>query len=172
MTKNGNSVEATRCKQRTQNKPSLKWWIKNSPRFLCFCFGESIRIIGKFIIWILIIGLVITLTSISDAGWQELANVLFGNLTLVGVIRDILLVLLGVGMGCSFSKTMKHRKKKYQWRETRNTQKGEQKLVDSSIKWELLGEESGSEICRSEPPFFFAFKRTKIIIKNQCKYWH
>ena len=159
MTKNGNSMEATRCKQRTQNKPSLKWWIKNSPRFLCFCFGESIRIIGKFIIWILIIGVVITLTSISEGGWQELANVLFGNLTLSGVIRDVLLVLLGVGMGRSLSKTMKRRKKNINGGETKNTQKGEQKLVDfkeiKTMKWELLGEESGSEIRRIGPPFFF-----------------
>ena len=159
MTKNGNSMEATRCKQRTQNKPSLKWWIKNSPRFLCFCFGESIRIIGKFIIWILIIGVVITLTSISDGGWQELSNVLFGNLTLSGVIRDVLLVLLGVGMGRSLSKTMKRRKKNINGGETKNTQKGEQKLVDfkeiKTMKWELLGEESGSEIRRIGPPFFF-----------------
>ena len=54
-----------------------------------------------------IIGAFIVLTSIT--GWQELADVLFRNLTLVGIIRDLLLVLLGVAMGRSFRRKRRNK---------------------------------------------------------------
>ena len=91
----------------SKKRPSLKWWLKNWPRFLFFFCAEILRIIAKSIIWILIIGAFIVLTSIT--GWQELADVLFRNLTLVGIIRDLLLVLLGVAMGRSFRRKRRNK---------------------------------------------------------------
>lgn len=98
-------------RQRSSKKrPPLKWWIKNWPRFLGFCCAEILKIIAKSIIWILIIGAFIVLTSIT--GWKELADVLFRNLSLVGVIRDLLLVLLGVAMGRSFRRKGRNKARK------------------------------------------------------------
>lgn len=98
---------ATDERQRSskRKRPPLKWWIKNWPKFLMFCCAEAVemlRIIAKSIIWVIVIGAFIVLTSITDSGWQELADVLFKYLTIGGIIRDVLFVLLGVAMGRSF----------------------------------------------------------------------
>ena len=91
-----------------RKRPPLKWWIKNWPKFLMFCCAEAVemlRILAKSITWVIVIGAFIVLTSITDSGWQELADVLFKYLTIGGIIRDVLFVILGVAMGRSLGRS-------------------------------------------------------------------
>ena len=108
----------------TKSKETQRTPKKESSLKLSWC------VIGKAIIWILIIGAFITLTSISD--WHELTKVLFGNITFFGVIRDIVLVIIGIAMGKSFkNKSAKSSKRGKQNQKTENETKT---VKDESVK--------------------------------------
>ena len=103
-------------KQQTQQhrapkkKHSWKWHAKH----ICWYCSKAIA-------WIIVCGIFIILTRVT--GWQEIANVLTENLTPVGILRDILLVMLGVAVGRSFPKKKRAT--------TKNTNKPE---AQSSVK--------------------------------------
>ena len=123
-----------------KKKHSWKWraryaWSKASPYVKRFCW-----IISKAIVWIVLCGLVIVLTRVT--GWQEIANVLTENLTPVGILRDILLVMLGVAVGRSYPKKKK--------KTTKNTNKKEasssvQKVQSTAGEAQSAGQASKQE---------------------------
>lgn len=93
-----------------KKKHSWKWhvryaWNKASPYVRRFCW-----FISKTIVWLVVCGIFIVLTRVT--GWQRIVNILTENITPAGILRDILLVMLGVTVGRSFPKRKKVTTKK------------------------------------------------------------
>ena len=55
----------------------------------------AIELLCKLLVWVVGIAIIVVLTRLTEGNWQQLANILFGELTLTSVLRDILLVLVG-----------------------------------------------------------------------------
>lgn len=56
---------------------------------------EALELLCKLLVWVVVIAIIIVLTRLTEGNWQELADILFGDMTLASVLRDILLVLVG-----------------------------------------------------------------------------
>ena len=65
------------------------------------------ELVLKFLIWGTIISIIIILTRLSTGSWQALADILFGDLTTMSILRDICLVLIGGAFINSIKKTIK-----------------------------------------------------------------
>ena len=129
-------------RQRSSKKRNSWWRFKRRlKRFLEFHAAKLGRAVGKFLrffrffgksaVWVIVIGIVIILTTVTESGWMELTDVLLRNVTFLGVIRDILFVILGFAMGRSLSR----KKRKHH---TRTRDKLPEERVQKPIQPETL----------------------------------
>ena len=86
-------------KENKQQSPKKKRTLSRDARMtinkILVPFAGSIERLWKLLVWLIVIAIIVVLTRLTEGNWQELANILFGELTLASVLRDALLVLVG-----------------------------------------------------------------------------
>ena len=86
-------------KENKQQSPKKKRTLSREARMTIYKIlvpiAGAIELLWKLLVWLIVIAIIVVLTRLTEGNWQELANILFGELTLASVLRDALLVLVG-----------------------------------------------------------------------------
>lgn len=86
-------------KEKEQQSPRKKKTLSREARMTIYKIllpiVEALELLCKLLVWVVVIAIIIVLTRLTEGNWQELADILFGDMTLASVLRDILLVLVG-----------------------------------------------------------------------------
>lgn len=124
-------------KENKQQSPKKKRTLSREARMTIYKIlvpiAGAIELLWKLLVWLIVIAIIVVLTRLTEGNWQELANILFGELTLASVLRDALLVLVGGLFINSIKKAIQNFRKRGEW-----------------IKWG----ESRSTNCRKLTPLF------------------
>ncbi len=82
-----------------QQSPRKKKTLSRETRMMIYKIlvpiAGAIELLWKLLVWVVVIAIIVVLTRLTEGNWQELADILFGDLTLTSVLRDVLLVLVG-----------------------------------------------------------------------------
>lgn len=82
-----------------QQSPRKKKTLSREARMVIYKIllpiAGALELLWKLLVWVVVIAIIVVLTRLTEGNWQELADILFGDLTLTSVLRDVLLVLVG-----------------------------------------------------------------------------
>ncbi len=82
-----------------QQSPKKKKTLSRETRLMIYKIlvpiAGALEFLWKLLVWVVVIAIIVVLTRLTEGSWQEIANILFGELTLQSVLRDILLVVVG-----------------------------------------------------------------------------
>ena len=106
-------------KENKQQSPKKKRTLSREARMTIYKIlvpiAGAIELLWKVLVWLIVIAIIVVLTRLTEGNWQELANILFGELTLASVLRDALLVLVGGLFINSIKKAIQNFRKRGEW---------------------------------------------------------